>query len=160
MFKVGIVTEFSSESGRARVKFPEDDVVTDWLSVIVRRTLGDKTIDSLSVNEQVVCVFNDEDGVILGSIYSDEDQPSEEAGSKVWGREFADGTVIKYDQTSKKLEVKISSGGSVEIDGDLKVTGKIEATGDVSTSTASLNDHTHSAVQPGSGTSGPPVPGI
>ncbi|MBO7696259.1 MAG: hypothetical protein J6T10_26785 [Methanobrevibacter sp.] len=51
--------------------------------------------------------------------------------------------------------IKITSNG-IEIDGDLKVNGKIDATGDIVAGNISLQHHTHPGVEPGSGTTGQP----
>jgi phage baseplate assembly protein gpV len=45
---------------------------------------------------------------------------------------------------------------NVTIEGDLHVKGKIDATGDVTAGSISLEKHVHSGVEPGSGSSGPP----
>jgi len=166
MLRYGIVSEFSAQKGKAKVIFLDDNIVTDWLPIVYKRTKGDKEFDALSVKEHVACLMdeNSESGVILGAIYSGADPTSSNAGSDVWGREFEDGTVIKYDKAAHKLAIYISgSGAKVEVVGDLSVTGKIEATGniessgDVKSATVSLTTHVH-AVTTAPGTSAPPTP--
>jgi phage baseplate assembly protein V len=168
MLKYGLVSEFSYEKGKAKVNFQADDIVSDWLPIVYNRTLGDKAFDFLSVNEQVVCLMdeNSETGVILGSIYSTADTPSDKAGAKVWGREFEDGTVIKYDQSNHKLTIKVSgSGAKVEFEGDVEIDGKLKVSDDISTTSGdvkagviTLKTHKHPGVQTGGGITGTPTP--
>ncbi|NPS37572.1 hypothetical protein HPT15_13195 [Pseudomonas aeruginosa] len=46
----------------------------------------------------------------------------------------------------------------VTINGDMKVNGRVDTTGDVKAGTISLQTHRHTGVTPGSGTSGGPTP--
>lgn len=48
--------------------------------------------------------------------------------------------------------------GDLHIDGDITSTGKVTADGEVQGAGIKLSTHTHSGVQPGGGTSGPPTP--
>jgi phage baseplate assembly protein V len=167
MIRYGLVSQFSPSTMKAKVKFGDDDIVTDWLPIIKQRTSGDQSFDCLVINEQVACIMDEnlETGVILGAIYSTADTPPEEAGEKIWGRKFEDGTILKYDQSSHKLTVKlVGSGAKMEIEGDVEVTGKITAsgnietsTGDVKAGTVALKLHTHTGVTTGGGSSGPPA---
>ena len=52
----------------------------------------------------------------------------------------------------------VASGGDINVTGDIHVTGSIDTTGDIIAGTISVQSHIHSGVQPGGGTSGPPVP--
>lgn len=84
--------------------------------------------------------------------------------------QFDDGAVIAYDPTSHKLEAILPGGATVSIiapggvtldadvriSGDLRVDGKIDATGDVKAGNVSLQQHKHLGVQPGAGVSGLP----
>jgi hypothetical protein len=51
--------------------------------------------------------------------------------------------------------IKITNNG-IEIDGDLKINGKINATGDIIAGNISLQHHTHPGVESGSGSTGQP----
>lgn len=162
MLKFGLVSEYSSSKGKAKVKFEDDNIVTDWLPIIYKSTLSDKDFNRLPTNTQVACIMDGDIGVILGAVYSDSDTTSEESGDKVWGKEFEDGTVIKYDQTTHKLTIKVTgTGAKVEVEGDVIVTGKINATGDIESDAdvkvglVSLKLHTHTAPSGGGATTPP-----
>jgi phage baseplate assembly protein gpV len=55
---------------------------------------------------------------------------------------------------SKSLELNATKA---TWNGDLDVNGNINATGDVIAGSISLQNHTHTGVQPGGGTTGPPT---
>jgi len=91
MIRFGNITEFDAATMRARVQFPEDEIVSDWLSVLTLGSGGDKYARTLTTNEHVV-VWVDEhadEGVVLGSIYDDSNEPSGDTGV-----EFANGLSI------------------------------------------------------------------
>lgn len=163
--RFGIISEVFPAKGTARVSFPADKIVSGELPILTPRSKNDKQADTFDINEQVVCLMDEhsEDGVILGAIFSSVDQP-EGAGVDIWVRKFQGGTMIKHDRSNNKLTINLSASGSLEITGDLKVIGKIEASdniestsGDVKAASISLKLHTHPGVQPGSGSTGTPV---
>jgi len=164
MLKYGLVTEY--KDGKAKVRFPDDEIVTDWLAIIYPFTQENKKFHPLTTNEQVACMMdeNAETGIILGSIYSDSDAIPSETGANEIGVKFKDGVVISYNTSTHKLKIT-GSFDSLEINGDLKVTGKIDATGNIETSTGdvksatvSLNNHQHTGVTVGPGVTGTPLP--
>ena len=76
---------------------------------------------------------------------------------------FKVGSTIKFDKDGNitieavndiNIEAK---GGDINVIGDIHVTGNIDATGDIVAGTISLINHLTTLVQPGVGTSGPPV---
>ena len=77
---------------------------------------------------------------------------------------FEDDAEFGYDPDSGEADVTLPSGGKltivadagVTIEGDLSVTGAIEATGDVVGEGVSLAGHTHSGVQSGGSSTGGP----
>jgi phage baseplate assembly protein V len=162
------------------VKFPEDDdLQSDWLPVVVQRSLGDRFAWPLKEDEQVVCLMDDgcETGVIIGAIYSDPDPPAGEATTDKFRIDFEDGTWIEYDNASHKLKANVEGEAEVKctvmkLDGDLQVTGTIEAIGNISSdatvtggidvkggpTSVSLATHMHTGITTGGSTSGPPAP--
>lgn len=114
IIKFGLVTEFDAGTMRARVKFQEDGMVSDWLPVTVMGSKTDKFTRVLYTNERVVCLMGAfvEDGVIVGSIYDDSNLPPDgetgadfgDGGSVAW----ADGKLTVIKGTTK---VEIASGG-------------------------------------------------
>ena len=75
MLRFGIVTQIDPINVLARVNFGDDNSTSFWLPIMQTKTLKDKFYIMPDINEQVVCLMdeNSEDGVILGAIYSSED---------------------------------------------------------------------------------------
>lgn len=121
--KYGIVTEV--KKGFAKVAFNDEDIVTDFLPMLVRKSMKDKDSWPLDVNEQVVCIMDEycESGVIIGAIYSDEDAPDGGEGPGKFRKKFEDGTVIEYDKGSKVLTANVKGKVDLIADDDIKVTG-------------------------------------
>lgn len=141
MRNIGIVQEVDVEKCLARVVFPDkDNMVSGWLSVVQRNTYGHKSKEMPKKGEQVCCLTDEhlEEGEILGGIYSDEDPPPTDK-AKGFYRQFEDGSIIEYDEESKKLtavlvgEAEITAtkitatAPEVIINGDVKVYGKVYA---------------------------------
>lgn len=132
-----------------------------------------------SVGEQVTLVCGDGDlanAVVLRGMYCEQYPAPSEDADLVMAR-FSDGAVISYDSASHALSAVLPSGGKatitadtgitingpVTINGDTSITGQVSINGkaevsdDVLGGGVSLKQHKHGAVQPGSGTSGPPA---
>lgn len=141
MREVGIVQEIDQAKCLARVIFPDkDNMVSGWLSVVQRNTYGHKSKEMPKKGEQVSCLMDEnlEEGEILGGIYSDEDPPpvSEAKGFYI---EFEDGSIIEYDEESKKLvavlvgEAEVTAtkitatAPEIVVNGDVRVYGKVYA---------------------------------
>lgn len=108
MYRRGIVTEVDPDTHRVRVRFDErQGMVSGWLDVLARDTLDDKDFGLPSEGAMVACMMDerDEDGCVLGSIYSTTDRP---AASSVDKRSitFKDGVTVEYDRAAHKLKVK------------------------------------------------------
>lgn len=154
MLRYGHITELDATKGMAKVMFDEDNIVSDWLQIVVRNSISNKSESWFDVNE-FVCVMmdkHDEEGVILGAVYHEGNTPP--IGDKdTVGVTFPDGTVIKYNRSDSKFtiecvgEVNVSCVGatvtasdSVRIDtptaeftGDVNIIGGLSATGSIST---------------------------
>ncbi len=199
-FLTGIVWE--SKPGYSRVHIDEDDneagYTTDWLPMLFMHTLGDTEAITLKKDTQVKLLMKDDrrDGVILGAIYSETDTVPSEANENTWVKKFEDGTVLVYDKQAHKLtadikgDIEVTASGKLDadisgdttikaprvlIDGDLSVTGKIDAVGNITTSgkvdatdkvvsaveveagIIKLTLHKHISASPGSPT-GPSIP--
>lgn len=105
--KYGIVSEV--KPGFVRVKFEEDEFVSDWLPVLVRRSKTQKHSWQLEVNEHVVCLMDEhcEEGVVLGAIPNDEDKPDPGEAAGKFRIVFSDGTLFEYDINSGKMKVDV-----------------------------------------------------
>lgn len=160
MLRYGHITELDASKGLAKVKFDEDDFVSDWLQIVVRNSISNKSESWFDVDE-FVCVMmdkHDEEGIILGAVYHEGNTPP--IGNKdTVGVTFPDGTVIKYDRETSKFEINCAGEvnvtctkatvtasdsvtidtptaeftGDVTIDGRLTASGSVTATGDIST---------------------------
>jgi phage baseplate assembly protein V len=116
--EVGTVKEVLADKGKVIVHFAQHDEQDSYeLSVLYANTLNNKHYRLPDVDEQVVVLTDEnmEEGVILGSIYSDVDQPPLNDPNKYhfcWD----DGTTVEYDRKAHKLKLKVSSSGTIEIE--------------------------------------------
>ncbi|UAY57284.1 phage baseplate assembly protein V [Arachidicoccus terrestris] len=125
ILKYGLVCEV--KPGYAKVNFDDDDdLATDWLPVLVRRSQSDKESWQLEINEHVVCLMiNDgDDGVIIGAIYSDEDTPDNGEAAGKFRKLFSDGTLIEYDKTLHKLTASVKGDIAINAAGDAQISAK------------------------------------
>ncbi len=141
--KFGTISEV--KKGFARVLFHDDDIVSNWLPVMVRRSLNDKDSHPYELHEQVFCMMDEncEYGIIQGAVYNDEDLPDTDEGAGKWRKLFSDNSFIEYDKNTHILtaniqgKVKIIATDDIEAtsDADIKATagGNInaEADGDI-----------------------------
>ena len=100
----------------ARVIFPDkDDLVSDWLPVAIPNSKSNKDEQHLDVGEHVFCSMLGnglESGIVLCSIYDDENKPST-GEQDIRKAEFEDGTEVIYDRGKNLL--KINCVGDIEI---------------------------------------------
>ncbi len=131
-FRVGLVKTLDPASGRIRVVFPDRDQMQSWwLPVIFAKTQNDKVYWMPDVGEQVVCLMDehDEDGAVIGSIYSSVDTPpSADPDQAMWNAR--DGASFAYDRATHALQVAIPSGGTINITANGAAIA-IDAAGDV-----------------------------
>ena len=100
--RLGIVKEQDPSLGRLRVAFDEfDQMLSYWLPVVFAKTQDDKAYWLPDLGEQVVCLMDerDEDGVVLGAIYSRADDTPVQSGDKFY-LGFKDGSAMEYDRSS------------------------------------------------------------
>lgn len=105
----GIVVAVDEQGGRVRVEFPDrDNLISDWLPVGQKKTLGDFDYWLPDEGTQVACLMdaNYEAGVVLCAIYSDGDSPPV-TNKELYYRRFKDGSIIQYDRAGHKLTVDI-----------------------------------------------------
>lgn len=151
LIRVGRVSSTDQELATVRVVFEDrQNMVSFDLPVIVRQSLRNKDYWMPDVGEQVVCLFlpnGNAQGFILGSFYSDVDQPPVNTGNKRCVS-FEDGTSIEYDRSMHTLT--ITAQGPINIIGNVSVSGDVVADG------ISLKGHVHGGVRSGGDTSGAP----
>ncbi|RUM32469.1 MAG: baseplate assembly protein [Aquifex sp.] len=96
---VGEVVEINPRTHRVRVKLKgRQNVITDYLPVLVPMSYKDKVYALPKVGDTVLCVFlpyGIEDGFVLGSFYTlNDEKPANDENIHVV--EFEDGTRIEY----------------------------------------------------------------
>lgn len=113
MLRFGNISEIDPSTGYARVKFLDDEIVSDWLQVLVKTALNDKQTFTFDVNEQVACLMDkySDEGVILGALYNDVNKPNGSSG--IYKMQFSDNSFVSYDKNSHKLTVSIQ--GDVDV---------------------------------------------
>lgn len=153
--KYGVVSEV--KKGFVRVSFEEDEIVSDWLPVLVRRSKSEKESWQLEINEHVVCLTDQhcDEGVCLGAIPNDQDAPDPGEAKGKFRILFSDGSLIEYDKTTHKLSLQAPV---IELKGQVVVEGSISVTPGGGVPAVDFTTHKHSGVQTGGGVSGPPIP--
>lgn len=183
---IGVIKELDETEAVARVEV--DGLLTDWLPWTVARSgAGLRTWAAPEVGEQVliVCPYGDPaQGVIVGSLYQSAHAAPASAKETVRA-EFADGTVVQYDRATGELLIDVGTGKvtincdtatvtaatsvkldspKVECTGDVEVSGKVTAHGDVESTggdvkagSITLKTHKHTGVQSGGSMTGTPV---
>lgn len=111
---VGEVIAVEGAGQRVKVRLPNhDNMASDWLRVLARRSLGVRTSCNLKVGEQVLCLFpplgDMRSGYVLGALYNQKDAPFQD-NPDVFGAEFEDGARMTYDQVSHTLNVSLPGG--------------------------------------------------
>jgi phage baseplate assembly protein gpV len=117
--RLGIVQDQDASLCRLRVTFNElDHMLSYWLPLVVPKTQNDKAYWLPDIGEQVVCLMDerDEDGVVLGAIYSQADSTPVQGADK-FHLGFKDGTAVEYDRTAHVLAANFSDSTAIKYDG-------------------------------------------
>jgi phage baseplate assembly protein V len=118
MFRVGIVKTQDVQNARVRVTFPAHNQLTSWwLPVVTPKSQNDKAYWIPDVGEQVVCLMDehDEDGCVLGAIFSQADPAPPSMTADKWHVSFKDGAVIEYDRHNHVLAISVPANGTINI---------------------------------------------
>jgi len=118
MFRVGIVAAQDLQNLRVRVRFPDRDAnISWWLPIVVSKTQDDKVYWIPDIGEQVVCLMDahDEDGAVLGAIYSSVDTTPVQSPDK-WHVGFKDGASLEYDRNLHLLTYIAQDGAVIKYD--------------------------------------------
>ncbi len=122
--KIGKVSSINPQNCTARVLFEdEQNLVSYDLPIIVPFTLADKAYYMPKINERVLCVFLDNkrsQGYILGSFYAKNRLPpfQDENVSYI---KYEDGTTVKYDKSSKTLDIDCVGDVNLNAKGEMKI---------------------------------------
>lgn len=109
LIRVGRVSSVNPAAATARVVFEAQGVVSYDLPVLQRQTLRNQDYCLPDVGEHVLCIFlptGNAEGFILGSFYSDQDQPP--AGADSENKRivrFEDGTTVEYDRATSTFTI-------------------------------------------------------
>lgn len=164
--QLGKVVE--ADYARARVRVQVAGLASAWLPWLAVRAGGDRTWAAPEVGEQVLIGCPDGDparGVVLGAVFQ-QDHAAPADSADLTRSVYADGAVFEYDREQHAGTITLPAGGTltitapggVTITGDLSITGALATTGTVRSGTVVLGTHVHAATQPGTGTSGAPLP--
>ncbi len=119
MLRFGIVTNVDEKRAMVRVNFQDmDGTISYWLPVLVPKSHKDRYYYMPDIGEHVVCLMDEtcEEGVVLGAIYSEADNPPERSKDK-YHIKFADGTTIEYDRAEHKLRADVKGDVSIKVTG-------------------------------------------
>ncbi len=130
-WRVGVIDdrdyEEQSKLGKARVRLGDKTpgILTKPLPVMFPFTGENKWFAMPQVGDRVVVMTDErtEDGIIMGSIYTKQNQPLPD-NSDIFQIKFADDTFIEYDKNNKTItinsagDIKINSEGKVLINSD------------------------------------------
>lgn len=175
LIRTGTVTDVKSALCRVQV----GEMLTDYLPWLVAYAGQVIVWNSPSAGEQVAVLCGDGDlanGIVLRGLYSNA-FPAPSDSESLTLIQFTDGAQISYDSAAHALSATLPGGGTAQVtapggitlnadvtinglltvQGDANVSGTATADTDVVGAGISLKGHKHSAVQPGSGTSGPPA---
>lgn len=174
--RFGTISKIDADKGLAKVSFKEDGIESDWLPILQKNTKANKHSHTYDIDEHVACMMDEhaEKGVIMGAVYSKNENPGTVKGADIEGVEFSDGTKVSYNRSTSEL--KIDCAGkvtvicteatveasskvtldtpTVDVSGDLNVTGGItaggamEATGNIQTTSGDIKT-TSGAVKEG-----------
>lgn len=121
--RIGIVTEYDPATGKARVSLPDDDIVTDWLAIVVPSAAQTSFTQPLDVNEQVAVVLDEdgENGFIMGATYNADKTPKN-SGKDISAVTFSDGSTISFDRSSHTFTLDLKGGNVViKTDADVQI---------------------------------------
>lgn len=121
--RFGYVSAYDPEKHRARIEFPDIGIVSGWLPVGMRNSKDNRDEHALDVGEHVYCLLHENSGIVLCSVYDDENPPTT-GSQEVRCVTYKDGTTMTYDRENHAL--------TLEVQGDIQIhaTGKIEVTSD------------------------------
>ncbi len=177
LLRDGVVTEVDHQRQLCRISSGETH--TDFIPWLVSAAGGTIVWAPPSIGEQVKLLCTDGDlanAVVLRGLYSSQ-YPAPSTDPDIVLSQFSDGAVVSYNAATHALAAVLPAGGTVTVQadggvtitgpvtivGDTEITGQVTVNGkavvseDVVGGGISLKQHKHSAVQPGTGTSGAPL---
>lgn len=172
LIRIGTITDLDVENAKVKVRVAGS--VTDWMPWVTSRAGPVRNWNPPRPGEQVVILAPYGDiaqAVVLPSLYRDK-YPKPDGTKYTQSTVFPDGTIVAYDTSTNTVNVTVAGDGKVIVNckeatikattkitldtPNVKVTGDVEADGDVKAGTVSLKNHTHKNVQSGSSNTGTP----
>ena len=123
---------FAIQAPFVQVQFPdEDNLVSDWLPVAMPFSMGARAFWLPRIGSQVAVLMDEhgEDGIVLGSVYSQAD-PAPSTNASIFMVEMEDGTVFSMDPLASSFTLSTPGSGTVQTGGNLTTTveGNLGAT--------------------------------
>ena len=159
LIRIGTVTEANYSNRRLKISIGE--ITTGWLPWLTQKSFGNINWAPPEVGEQVAVFSPSGDlrkGLVMPSIYQSS-QPPSETSAEIESTTYKDGATVSYDRSSHQYTISIPNNGAtvnilsggtinlnatkININGDLSVTGSINATGDILAGGSNSNHHSH-----------------
>lgn len=147
--RFGVVTSVDPARATARVLLQPEGVLSGWLPILSPWIGSGWGISCPpSPGDQVMVLAQEgaaEHGVIIGRAFSDDQQPPPAPSGELW---------LVHSTGSS---IKLTSDGTVRINGDLYVAGNVyDEVGSLGSLREKYNEHTH--IDSRGGTTSPPTP--
>lgn len=165
--RCGLVQSVDATSYCVKVTLQPEGVLSGWLPVASLWTGNGWGLVALpSPGQQVIVLAQEgraEHGIILGSLYSLQATPPNAAVGELW-LAHASGSCLKLhnDGSIEGKATVWNLSGTIELEGDLVVSGDITDHGGTHGSLQQLrqvyDEHIHPGVQTGAGDTGLPIP--
>lgn len=126
MLRFGRISDIDPAKCYARVTFTDDEIVSDWLQIVVLGAISNQFFHIFDINEQVACLMdeNSEEGVIIGAVFNDKKSPS--TSSKDLVRvSFSDDSFIEYDRASHEYNINVKGTINIISEGETKIEAAI-----------------------------------
>lgn len=117
----GIVVAIDDRAVAVKVQLAQhDDLITDWLPVLQRKTQDDKFAVIPDLGEQVAVLLDSvgEDGVVLGAVYNSVDTVARASVDLLFYR-AADGTELIYDRSAHLLTADVKGNINITATGTI-----------------------------------------
>lgn len=122
MLRFGKISDIDPAKCFARVKFTDDEIVSDWLQIIVLGAISNQFFHIFDINEQVACLMdeNSEEGVIIGAVFNNNTQPSV-SSKDILRVNFSDDSFIEYDRASHEYTIDVKGKINIKSEGETSI---------------------------------------
>jgi phage baseplate assembly protein V len=127
MLRFGKISDIDPDKCYARVRFTDDEIVSDWLQIVVLGAISNQFFHIFDINEQVACLMdeNSEDGVIIGAVFNDKTTPSN-GGKDIVRVSFSDESFIEYNRSSHEYTIDIKGKINISAESEINITSESE----------------------------------